>query len=38
MDADAIGEGGSNPGEEKGDHASGSDAPDDQAKVGMAGH
>ncbi|CAM9509843.1 unnamed protein product [Pylaiella littoralis] len=36
MDADAIGEGGSNPGEEKRDHVPGSGAPDDHAKTGAA--
>lgn len=36
MDADAIGDGSSNPGEDKGDRASGSGAPDDQVKVDIA--
>lgn len=34
MDADALGDDRGSPGEEKGERASGSDAPGDQAKVG----
>lgn len=36
MDADAIGDDRGSPGEEKGERASGSDAPGDEAKVGIA--
>ena len=36
MDADAIGEGRSSPGEEKEERASGSNIPDEQAKVGYS--
>lgn len=37
MDADAIGDGSSDSGEEKEGHTPGSGAPDDQAEVGVAG-